>query len=174
MLEIQRSHAAILECHASVGALSTMPAMARVHACRVAPDELWLLAPPALTADVLRRAEAHLASVEPGTLVVDQSDGWAVFSLRADDAAEALRPLAHLAVFPFPEARPAFVQGAVAGGPAKLLLLPGVIHLLVPFPLRDHLERRLRDVCDAARTRIGAGEVPFASPGEPSSSNPPP
>lgn len=171
MLEIQRSHAAIVECHASPLALQSMPAMPRVHVCRVAPDELLLVAPPSLGDEVLRRATAHLTSAEPETLVLDQSDGWAVFSLRGDDVME---PLRKLAVFPFPEARPAFVQGAVAGGPAKLLLLPGVVHLLVPFPLRDHLERRLRDVCDAARTRIAHGEVAFASAGEPLPPLPPP
>lgn len=171
MLEIQRSHAAIVECHASALALQAMPAMPRVHACRVAPDELLLVAPPSLGDEVLRRAKAHLASAEPGTLVLDQSDGWAVFSLRGDDV---LEPLRKLAVIPFPEARPAFIQGAVAGGSAKLLLLPGVAHLLVPFPLRDYLERRLRDVCDAARTHIAPGEVAFASAAAPLPPLPPP
>ena len=52
-------------------------------------------------------------------------------------------------LFPFPERRPAFLQGAVAGGSAKLLMLPGVVLLLVPFALRDHVERRLREVCAA-------------------------
>ncbi len=66
-----------------------------------------------------------------------------------------------LAVFPFPGARPAFLQGAVAGGSAKLLLLPGVVHLLVPYPLRDHLERRLRDVAGPT-VRIATEESPFA------------
>lgn len=163
MLEIQRSHAAVIECHASAATLASLPALPGVHACRVAPDELLLLAPPALGEGVLRQATEHLAAAERGTLVLDQSSGWVVFTLRGDDGMEALRMLS---VIPFPQVRPAFVQGAVAGGSAKLLLLPGVVHLLVPFPLRDHLERRLRDVCDAAHTRFGSGEVPFARAGE--------
>lgn len=156
MLEIQRTGATILECHASVPVLDALPAWAGVAQLRVAADELLLLAPPALGDEWLSQVTAHLAKAEPGALVVDQSDGWAIFSLRGDEPLAALRKLA---VLPLPDARPAFVQGAVAGGSAKLLLLPGVVHLLVPFPLRDHVERRLRDVCDAARTRIDSGEV---------------
>lgn len=160
MLEIQRCHAAIVECHAGASALDALPAQPAVERCRVAPDELLLVAPPAMLDDVLRRAAAHLAGAEPAALVLDQSDGWAIFTLRGDDA---MAPLARLSVIAFPTTRPAFVQGAVAGGSAKLLLLSGAVHLLVPFPLRDHLKRRLRDVCDAARTRIAPGEAPFAS-----------
>ncbi len=81
-----------------------------------------------------------------------------IFSLRGEAGLRALRMLA---VFPFPEKRPAFLQGAVAGGSAKLLLLPGVVHLLVPYPLRDHLERRLRDVAGPT-VPIATEESPFA------------
>lgn len=157
-LEIQRSRAAVVECHARAEALASLPAMSNVHACRVAPDELLLLAPPALADEVRRRAEAHLAGTDRGALVLDQSDGWVIFSLPGEAGLRALRMLA---VFPLPETRPAFLQGAVAGGSAKLLLLPGVVHLLVPYPLRDHLERRLRDVAGPA-VRIATEESPFA------------
>ncbi len=68
-LEIQRSRAAVVECHAREGVLASLPAMANVHACRVAPDELLLLAPPALGDEVRRRAEAHLAGAGRGALV---------------------------------------------------------------------------------------------------------
>lgn len=169
MLEIQRSHAAIIECHASAAALDGLPTPPGAECCRVAPDELLLVASSSRVDELLRGAVTHLTSAEPGSLVLDQSDAWTVFSLRGDQEADAFQPLAQLSTMPFPAARPAFVQGAVAGGPAKLLLLPGVVHLLVPLSLRDHLDRRLRDVCDAARTRIGSGETPFASAGAPAS-----
>lgn len=162
MLDIHRSHAAIVACHASASALDSMPAMPCVDVCRVAPDELLLLTSPSNGGEVLQRATTHLTNAEPATLVLDQSAGWAIFSLRGDDA---MPPLLQLSAIPFPETRPAFVQGAVADGPAKVLLLPGVVHVLVPFALRHHLERRLRDVCDA-RARLAIDEAPltYASP----------
>lgn len=158
MLEIGRFHAAIVECHAGAAALDALRVPEGVHACRVAPDELLLLAAPSRVGELLQRATAHLAVAEPRALVVDQSDGWTIFSLAGDGG---LTALAQLALFPVREHRPAFLQGAVAGGPAKLLLLPGVVHLLVPFALRDHVEARLRDVCAARPFRIAAGEAPF-------------
>jgi hypothetical protein len=177
VLEIRRCHAAIVGCHASAAALELLARLPSprlevgesavggggdsvVERLRVAPDEMLLLAPPSRLEEVRRWATTAVNKVEPGALVLDQSDGWAIFSLLGDDGLVALR---QLAMFPFPETRPVFLQGAVAGGSAKLLLLPGVVHLLVPYPLRDHVERRLRDVCGPARLLFGSGEVPFRS-----------
>ncbi len=165
MLEIARFDACLIECHGSAPALDALAVPAGVQALRVAPDELLLLAPPARTDELLRRATAHLAVVEPGALVVDQSDGWAIFALPGESGELALR---QLALMPLPRRRPAFVQGAVAGGPAKLLLLSEVVYLLVPFALRDHVARRLRDVAAPDGVRIAELETPFpAVPGTP-------
>lgn len=166
MLEIARFHACLIACHGSAPALDALAVPAGVQALRVAPDELLLLAPPARTDELLRRATAHLAVVEPGAVAVDQSDGWAIFGLPGhlpghSSIDEGLLALRQLTVMPLPDRRPAFVQGAVAGGPAKLLLLPGIVHLLVPFALRDHVERRLRDVVAPAGVRIAESETPF-------------
>lgn len=158
MLEIGRFHAGIVECHASAAALDALAVPPGVHACRVAPDELLLLASPSRTDELLRRAMATLAVAEPGALVVDQSDGWTIFGLPGE---EGMRTLRQLALFPFPERRPAFAQGAVAAGAAKLLMLPGVVLLLVPFALRDHVERRLREVCASAPLTMSVVEAPF-------------
>jgi hypothetical protein len=157
VLDIARTHAAIIACHASEEALDSLPAGPDVHACRVAEDELLLIAPPALGAATHERAAAHLARADASALVLDQSDGWAAFSLRGSGA---LRVLAQLSVISFPASRPAFVQGAVAGGPAKILLVAGAVHVFVPFTLRHYVEGRLRDVCGNL-ARITATEVPF-------------
>lgn len=163
MVEVGRFHAGLVECHASAAALDALSVPVGVQALRIAADELLLLAPPARTDELLRRATAHLAVVEPGAIAVDQSDGWAIFGLPGhlpDDP--GMMALRQLALMPLPERRPAFVQGAVAGGPAKLLLLPGIVLLLVPFALRDHLERRLREVAGGV-LRIATEELPFAA-----------
>lgn len=157
MPNVERTRAAIVECHAGAAALDAMPALPSAHACRVAPDELLLVGPPTMADKLLRTAAAHLTAAESGTLVVDQSDAWAVFTLRGDDA---LRPLRQLCANPIPATRPAFMQGAVAGGAAKVLLFESVVHVLVPYTLRDHLAGRLCDVCGPSLV-IPADEVPF-------------
>jgi hypothetical protein len=156
VLEIGRFRAALVECHASARALDALTVPAGTHLCRVTPDELLLLGAPERLDELLRRAIAQLAVVEPGGLVVDQSDGWTIFSLPGEAGLLALRQLSFL---PIPERRPAFLQGSVAGGPAKLLFLDGLVHLLVPFALRDHLAGRLRDVLGVSGIGGGVGGV---------------
>jgi hypothetical protein len=159
VLSIERSHAAIIACYASAPTLDAFPAIGGSHACRVARDELLLIGPPMDGADTQQRATAHLASVEPSALVLDQSDGWAAFTLRGD---EAPRLLAQLSDIPIPNARPAFLQGAVADGPAKVLLVDGAIHVVVPFTLRHHFAGRLRDA-SGGEVIARAAEVTFGN-----------
>jgi len=144
VLSIERAHAAIVACCASPEALDTLPTHPETHTCRVAPDELLLVTPPALLEDTERRAAAHFAVADPAALVLDQSDGWSAFTLRGDEADAVF---ARLSAVPLPARRPAFVQGAVAGGSAKIIALDDCIHLLVPSTLRHHLAARLQDAC---------------------------
>ena len=168
MLSVERTHAAVIACYASGATLDALPAPPNAYACRVAPDELWLIAPLELLADTERRATEYCARTEPTALVLDQSDGWTAFTLRGD---EALSVLAQLSALPFPAARPAWMQGAVAGGAAKILLLDGEVHVLVPLTLRHHLAARLRDVCGSL-TSIPVSEIAFTGdPRMPTSSS---
>jgi len=157
VLSIERTHAAVIACYASAAALDALPAPPNAYACRVAPDELWLIAPPALLADTERCATEYCARTEPTALVLDQSDGWTAFTFRGD---EALSVLAQLSALPFPAARPAWMQGAVAGGAAKILLFEGAVHVLVPLTLRHHVAARLRDVCGSL-TSVPGSEIPL-------------
>lgn len=157
MLNIERTHPAVVACYASPRALDSLPSIPGAHACRVAPDELLLIAPPALRADTERRAVEHFAIMDATALVFDQSDGWTAFTLRGD---EALTVFSQLSAIPLPTKGPAFVQGAVAGGAAKILLLDEVVHVLVPFTLRQHVAARLRDVC-GSRAIVPDTEVAF-------------
>jgi hypothetical protein len=142
VLEIRRARAAIVACHARPGDLQELRAqggLAGAEPYRIAPDEGWLVGPPEAAAEILARAhERH--SPESGALVVDESDGWILFEL---SGGERLEPFAALAEFPLPEA-PAFVQGAFAGVPAKIVVEPAAIRLFVPSPFGDYVERRLR------------------------------
>lgn len=159
VLSIERAHAAVIACLASPPALDALDAPPEAYRCRVAPDELLLVAPPAAAGETERRAAAQLAGAEPSALVVDQSDGWCAFTLRGDEAATAF---AQLSTVPLPAARPAFLQGAVAGGSAKIIALDGYLHLLVPSTLRHHVADRLRDV-GGGRADIAVDEAAFAT-----------
>lgn len=167
MLSIERTHAAVVACCAGPPALDALPAIPGTQSCRVAPDELLLVAPPALLAETERRVAGHFAAVEPTALVVDQTDGWSVFSLRGDEARSVF---AQLSTVPLPMGSTAFVQGAVAGGSAKILLVDGIIHLLVPSTLRRHVAARLNDVC-AGRSVVPTTEIAFVSEGTTASFN---
>jgi sarcosine oxidase gamma subunit len=155
VLDIECAHAAVVACFASPQALDTLPVQPGTHQCRVAPDELLLVAPPALAGDTERRVTEHFAAAEPDALVIDQSDGWCVFTLRGDEADYVF---AQLSTVPLPARRPAFLQGAVAGGSAKIMVRDGYIELFVPSTLRHHVASRLQDVCrgrtDGAALRL--------------------
>jgi hypothetical protein len=158
VLSIERTHAAVVACHASPAALDALGDWPGTYACRVAGDEVLLVAPPALLPDVLRTATERVAGHDPSALVLDQTDGWCTLTLRGDEADAAY---SQLSTVPLPERRPAFVQGAVAGGSAKVLALDGVLHLLVPSMLGHNLATRLNDVC-RGRATVPVAETAFA------------
>jgi len=143
VLKVRRTSAAIIACYASAAALDALPTPRDTHSCRIAPEELWLVTAQFEGNAILSSVAAYLTAQEPSALAIDQSDGWVVRSLFGDDA---LHVLAQLCVFRLPDMRPEFVQGSVAGAPAKVLLLFGSAHIFVPYPLRHYADARLRDV----------------------------
>jgi sarcosine oxidase gamma subunit len=156
VLEIRRTDAGVVACLAQPAALDAFDGVAEAYGCRVAPDELWLVAPPAKIAEVERAAAAYCARADAGALVLDQSDGWSTFTLAGDGAR---RVFAQLSAVPLPASSPAFVQGMFAGGPAKVLVVDGAIHVLVPSTLRHHVTGRLGDV--VGRAAVPAAATPF-------------
>ena len=158
--DIHRTHACVIACYAGAAALHVLSRDAwwrgRAHPCRVAPDELLLITAPPLGVEVESRARQYFDIHEPSALVVDQTDGFAAWTL---DGETATRMLRHLSVNHFPDSRPAFVQGVVAGAPAKVLLVDGAAHVLVPSPLRDYVASRLRDVAGPFEA---TAEIPLA------------
>ena len=87
MLSIELSRFTVVACFAGPQALDALPVQPEAHRCRVAPDELLLVAAtPELAGVTERRAIEHFAGAGNDALVVDQSDGWCVFTLRGDEA----------------------------------------------------------------------------------------
>jgi hypothetical protein len=118
-------------------------------ACRVAPDELLLIAPagvlPDGVPDLLRERDPH-------AVAVDQTAGWTVWTLAGSDAVGAF---ARLSEIPPPTQRPAFVQGAIAEVPSKAIFLLDRVCILVPSSAADHMRRRVLTACRDLDPREG-------------------
>ena len=141
MLELHGTDAAIIACSADAPALDRLGTPAGVFRARVAPDELWWIGAAADRDALVEQAQEALASAD--ALVVDQSDGWDVWTIRGDDHAAVLE---RLMLAPLPPERPAFVQGAITGVPGKVVAVRGAAHLFVPSPVGHHLRDRILSV----------------------------
>lgn len=105
-------------------------------ACRVASGEVLIV------------GEVDVGSVrggldDPGALVADVSDGWVRLVIEGADARQALGRVCELRL-----TDTGWVQGEVARAPAKVLVSPGRLDMLVPAHLAAHVEERVR--ADAA------------------------
>ncbi|HXL44255.1 MAG TPA: hypothetical protein VN960_09375 [Gaiellaceae bacterium] len=128
MVELRRSGMHVVRCLARPETLDALPEITGIHACHVAPDELLLIGQP---------AEVDL----PEGLAVNETGGWAAWTLSGRDAGEVL---ARLSMLP---PGLGFLQGTVAGVPAKAIVSEEEIHLLVAASLGHHVEERFRAAC---------------------------
>jgi hypothetical protein len=117
---------------------------------RVAPDEVLWLGDPGRAAELVRAAESALAADE-GALVVDHSDGYAVFALSGDGARDAVSRVSGIRL---PET--GFCQGKVAQVPGRLFVRPDRIDLVCGADVAWFVHHRL---LEAGR---GAGLVEAA------------
>jgi hypothetical protein len=138
VLEFHSTDATVIAGFADRSALDGVVAPAKAVSVRIAPDEVWWVGAPADRLDLLEQVQAALAGAD--ALVVDQTDGWDVWTVRGDDH---LAVLDRLMLAPIPAERPAFVQGAITGVPGKVLAVPGAVHLFVPGPVGHHLRDRI-------------------------------
>lgn len=142
MLELVSTRASIVACFASTRALDAVSAGAATT-CRVAPDEAMLVG-EATAVDSLVRAVNRLVSDDADALVVDVTDGWAVWTLRGDGSRAAF---ARLSALELPGE--GYVQGDVANVPVRVIARRDVLHLLVPAMWGAYLRERILDRCRA-------------------------
>jgi hypothetical protein len=112
-------------------------------ACRIAPEEVMVVG--SLAGDLA----AAVRTVDDGALIVDASEGWAGLTLAGDTDA-AIRRLSELEP---PDG--GFLQGEVAGVPARVLTEPGRMLLLVPAMFEAHVRGRILRDCGS----LGLQEV---------------
>ena len=98
---------------------------------RFAPDEIYIT-PPLADDSAVREVDEHAIVIAEGAF----SGVWI-------DEAAALDMLERLADWEMPKARPAFVQGAVAGVATKLYFANGKVLFAVASPYAAELEERL-------------------------------
>jgi hypothetical protein len=106
---------------------------------RVASDELLLLT----DGQRLAGLETELHALDNGSLVLDVTSGYGAWALRGDGRAEAFCRLSAIKL-PNP---PSVVQGLVAHVPAKVVVSPDTLLILVPSILSHHLRERVLAAC---------------------------
>jgi len=142
VLVLSRTRVSLVTCLGTPEALDALeadpPVPGRLEALRPAPDELLLVGGPGTGEDLIALAEARLSSLDPGSLCVDATDGWTVWTLAGERWSETFAMLSAI-----PLEGPGFVQGRVAEVPAKVVARSDRVHLLVPSCSEEHVRQRI-------------------------------
>ena len=112
MVELRRSFAAVIGCYARVEVLDAVSDLEALT-MRLAPDEMLLVAEPRHGAAILATAETALAA-DPGSIVLEVSDGYSIWSVAGDWEEVSLR----LCAVPISQSS-ALIQTLFAQVPAK-------------------------------------------------------
>jgi hypothetical protein len=106
---------------------------------RVAPDELLVLTDDRPLAEL----ETALQALDDGSLALDVTSGYGAWALRGDERGEAF---SRLSAIKLPEPT-SVVQGLVAHVPAKVVVGPDTLLIVVPSILSHHLHERVLSAC---------------------------
>jgi hypothetical protein len=148
VVELVHTSAAVVSVYATSHALDAL-APAGAYRCRFAPDEMLLVREPEAADALVRDAGAARAGDEDA-VVLDATDGWAVWTLEGDGARDAFQRLSSL------PAIEGFAQGEVASLPAKVVVEGGRIHLFVASMVSEHLRSQIIARCGAVEERAEA------------------
>lgn len=157
MVEYSATGVSVVQVFAEPAALDAL-APAGASRCRVAPDEAMFIREAGAEQALLRDAQAVTAG-DPDALIVDGTDGWAVWTLSGDRLHDALERLSHLKIDPGADG---FTQGDVAHIPARVVVDHGRVHLLVGAMWEDYLRAQILGRCADLGVRAGA-ETPWGS-----------
>jgi hypothetical protein len=120
-----------------------------------------LIGEPGAAEDIVRAAGDGIARADPDAVVLDATDGWAIWTLAGSGSIEALRRLS--AVDP---AGGAYTAGDVAHVPVRIVSTPSRLHLFVGAMWQDYLRERLLEACDGMDGPQGTRPVRWTAPGE--------
>jgi len=163
VLELVETRVFALGCFAAPEGADALMGVPGAYACRVAADEVLLIAEPGASDDLARTSAETATAADPDAVVLDTTDGWAVWTLEGNDAREAF---ARLSAVPLPEQ--GFTQGDVAHLPAKVVVSKGRghlrLHLLVPAMWGAFLRERILHDCASLGVRQRAEPAPWTRP----------
>lgn len=158
MLELVPTQASVVGCFAAPEALDALIGIDGAYAGRVAPDEMMLVGEAGLAEGLVGAATARASAADPDAVVLDTSDGWAVWTLEGDTAREAF---ARLSAVPL---QAEYTQGDVAHVPVRAIALADRVHLLVPAMWREHLRARILADCTSLDVREVAEATVWSAP----------
>lgn len=132
MLEVVRPAVSVVGVFGDPMALDALDGRPDVY--RIAPDEAMVLDAPGAAPDV--------SVADPHAVVLDVSDGWTAFDLSGDLSRAAF---ARLSAVRLPDA--GFVQGDVLRVPARVVVGPERVRVLVPAMWGDHVRSKILARC---------------------------
>jgi hypothetical protein len=142
VLEFSATPVSVVQVFANPAALDAL-SPAGATRCRIAPDEAMFVREAGAGSALLRDAQAVTAG-DPDALIVEGTDGWAVWTLSGDGLHDGLQRLTHLEI----EAGiDGFTQGDVAHIPARIVSEHGRAHVFVPAIWEDYLRQRIESRC---------------------------
>lgn len=158
MLELAATEATVVTCLGTFDAVDAAVAVGGAACGRVAPDEAMLIVPVGRGAELLAAVTEAASAVDPNVLVVDTSDGWAIWTLLGT-AEELDRASARLSAMEIPDA--GFCQGDLARVPVKLFVAAGCVQIVVPAMWTAYLRERILGRCASLRIHERAEPHPW-------------
>jgi hypothetical protein len=160
VLELVATNAALVTIIGDERAMAAVDRLEGTFVCPVAPDERLVIAPSEALKGVVTISEERATVADSDALIVDTSDGWAVWTLHGDGIRAAFARLSGLRL-----PGVGFTQGDVTRVPVKLIVDSDRLHLIVAAMWRRFLHDRIVDRCGALGLTERAGPVPFSPPG---------
>lgn len=142
MLEYSATQVSVVQVFAEAAALDAL-APAGATRGRVSPDEAMFVREAGAGAALLRDAHAVTAG-DADALIVDGTDGWAVWTLSGDRLPDALERLSHLEIDVGVDG---FTQGDVAHIPARIVVDHDRVHLFVAAMWEAYMRERILSRC---------------------------
>jgi glycine cleavage system aminomethyltransferase T len=141
VLELRETRAELVTCVADAAAIDAVAAAGvSADVFRVAPDEALVVSDADRDALVDEVARAAMRE-DRDAVVVDATDGWSVWAIEGDAATQALVRLSRL------DPVAGFAQGEVGRVPAKVVVEPSRIRVLVPAMWGETVRRRILADC---------------------------
>ena len=157
MLDLVATEASIALVMASRQALDAL-APAGAFRCRVALDEAMFIREPG-AAEALVRDAGSVRAGDPDAVVLDSTDGWAVWTLAGDGARDAFSRLSSMRL------AERYQQGEVANIPVRVVAEGGRVHMFVPAMWREYMRRQVLDRCKNLGVEETLGSSPWTAAG---------